>query len=63
MSGPCIGIVIAQDLMASAPLQALRTKRVSFDVLDKPQENESIYRIIPGKHLIYYLKTNNKSKS
>lgn len=56
--GPCVGIVIAQDLMGSAPLQALRTKRVSFDVLEKPQENESIYRIIPGKPLIYYLKTN-----
>lgn len=61
--GPCVGIVIAQDLMGSAPLQALRTKQVSFDVLEKPQENESVYRIIPGKHFIYYLKTNIKSKS
>lgn len=61
--GPCVGIVIVQDLTGSAPLQALRTKRVSFDVLEKPQENESVYRIIPGKHFIYDLKTNNKSKS
>lgn len=61
--GPCVGIVIAQDLMGSAPLQAHRTKWVSFDVLEKPQGNESDSRIIPGKHFIYYLKTYNKSKS